>query len=157
MMRGLLAFVSGAIFAAGLCLSGMTRPERVTAFLDVGGAWDPSLAFVMASAIAVAAVAFRVAVRLRAPMLGGRFDLPDTRRPITRRLLVGAAIFGLGWGLSGLCPGPALVSLASGQVGTLVFSAAMVTGMLFEGALARRREAAPSPSPPPEAGGVIAP
>ncbi len=107
----------------------MTKPAKVLAFLDVTGAWDPSLAFVMVGAVAVAAIAFRASKRRAAPVLGDRFHVPPPRAPIDGAVLVGGAIFGAGWGLSGLCPGPAIVSLASGQVGALVFVASMIAGM----------------------------
>jgi uncharacterized membrane protein YedE/YeeE len=138
MKRRLAAFVSGLVFAMGLCISGMTRPERVLAFLDVFGHWDPSLAFVMVGAIAVAAVAFRLAARRPAPVLGGEFRVPDRRTHVASGLVTGAVIFGVGWGLSGLCPGPAVVSLASGQLAAVVFVGSMVAGMALQGRLARR-------------------
>ncbi len=132
MKRDLAAFVSGLVFAAGLVVSGMTNPSKVLAFLDVSGAWDPSLAFVMVGAIAVSAVAFRVAARRSAPVLESRFAVPPAGGPIGRKLVVGAVIFGLGWGLSGLCPGPAVLSIAGGQVGALVFVVAMLAGMALQ-------------------------
>jgi uncharacterized membrane protein YedE/YeeE len=141
--RSLAAFFSGLLFAAGLVVSGMTKPSKVLAFLDVSGAWDPSLALVMVGAIAVSAVAFRVAARRSAPVLDARFDVPPAGGPIARRLIAGAAIFGLGWGLSGLCPGPAVVSIASGQLGALVFVVAMIGGMALERATARDGRGAP--------------
>ena len=133
MKRGAVAFATGFVFAAGLCLAGMTRPARVLAFLDVFGRWDPSLALVMAGAIAVAAIAFRVAARRASPMLGGDFLLPQANAPIDPAVLGGAALFGLGWGLSGLCPGPAIVALASGQTGAFVFVGAMFVGTVLQG------------------------
>jgi len=132
-----VAFFSGLLFSAGLCLSGMTRPSKVIAFLDVTGRWDPSLAFVMLGAIGIAAVAFRAFARHPKPILGDRHGLPDARAPIEPRLVIGASLFGAGWGLSGLCPGPAVVSLASGQVGTLVFVATMLGGMALSFAVER--------------------
>jgi uncharacterized membrane protein YedE/YeeE len=123
-----IALLLGALFALGLGVGGMTRPTKVLAFLDVAGAWDPSLAFVMLAAVAVFALAFRVGVRRGKPMLAERFDLP-TRRAIDGRLLAGAALFGVGWGLAGLCPGPAITALASGEPAALVFVAAMLAGM----------------------------
>ena len=139
MKRGLAAFGSGLVFSAGLCLSGMTRPSKVLAFLDVGGAWDASLAFVMAGAIAVAAVAFRASARRGTPLLGERFDVPRRASAIDARLIAGGAVFGVGWGLSGLCPGPAVVSLASGQIGAAVFVASMLAGMLLHRGAERLR------------------
>jgi uncharacterized protein len=136
-MGKLTAFVSGLLFAAGLCCSGMTRPQKVIGFLDFSGAWDPSLAFVMAAAVAVAACGFWIAARRPAPFFESRFDLPSVERPIDRRLFLGATLFGIGWGLSGLCPGPAIVSLASGQVGLWVFVAGMLGGIVVHRAFAR--------------------
>jgi hypothetical protein len=138
MKRRVAAFVSGLLFATGLCVAGMTRPQRVLAFFDVFGRWDPSLAFVMVGAIAVAAIAFRTAARRPAPVLGGDFRVPDRSSHVTGGLVAGAAIFGVGWGLSGLCPGPSIVSLASGQLGAVVFVGSMVAGMVLQGQLARR-------------------
>lgn len=136
-MRRLVPFFAGLTFAAGLCLSGMTRTAKVIGFLDVTGRWDPSLAFVMVGAIAVSVVAFRLAARRRAPLWAARFELPDTRRPIDAPLILGASLFGVGWGLAGICPGPALVGLASGQPGAIVFALSMLAGIGISG-LARR-------------------
>ena len=137
MKRDVVAFLSGLIFATGLVLSGMTHPSKVLAFLDVAGAWDPSLALVMAGAVAVSAVAFRVAARRTSPLLDARFDVP-ARGPITADLVSGAALFGVGWGLSGLCPGPAIVALASGNLDVVVFVAAMLLGTALADAGSRR-------------------
>ena len=137
MKHGLVAFGSGLLFALGLCLAGMTHPLRILGFLDVLGTWDPSLALVMVGAASVAAIAFRVAAKRPASAFGGAFRMVNKRAPIDRRLVIGAALFGVGWGLSGLCPGPAVVSLTSGQVGAVVFVAAMIAGMLLEGLLTR--------------------
>src|SRR5205814_4786670 len=104
-----VSFAAGVIFAVGLGLSGMTQPAKVLGFLDVAGAWDPSLALVMVGAIAVGAVAFAVAGRLTATLLGTPMALP-TGRGIDRRLVLGSLAFGVGWGLAGFCPGPALVA-----------------------------------------------
>lgn len=128
----LVPTLSGAFFAAGLVLSGMTRPGKVVAFLDVAGAWDPSLAFVMVGAIAVQAVAWWLSRRMSAPWAADAFVLP-TFRDVDARLLGGAVLFGVGWGLGGFCPGPVLVSLATGSTNVLVFVAAMFAGMkLFQ-------------------------
>jgi uncharacterized membrane protein YedE/YeeE len=145
MKRGLVALVSGLLFSTGLLLAGMTQPQRILAFLDVFGRWDPSLALVMAGAVFVAAIAFRVAARRRASVFGGDFRIADRHAPIDARLLAGAALFGVGWGLSGLCPGPAVVSLASGQISIYVFVLAMVAGMLLHGLLPGRASA-PQPT-----------
>lgn len=128
-----LAALCGALFGVGLVVSGMAMPAKVIGFLDVGGAWDPTLAFVMAGAIAVHAPIARLVRARRAPLFGARFHLP-TARAIDARLVGGAALFGLGWGLSGYCPGPALVGAASGALPALVFVGALVAGI----ALARR-------------------
>jgi len=136
MKRGAIAFFAGLVFALGLCLSGMTHPSKVLGFLDVTGAWDPSLAFVMAGAVGVAAIAFRLARRWSAPFAGRSFLVPARSGRIDARLLAGAALFGAGWGMSGLCPGPAVTSLASGQIGAVIFVASMAFGMvLFQLAL----------------------
>ncbi|MEJ0095503.1 MAG: YeeE/YedE family protein [Methylocella sp.] len=126
----LVGLASGAIFGFGLSISGMLDPARVRGFLDVGGHFDPSLAFVLAGAVAVSAVGYLLSRRLPRPLLGGEFQIPS-RKTIDRRLVLGAAIFGVGWGMSGLCPGPAIASLALGLVPTLVFSAMMLAGILI--------------------------
>jgi uncharacterized membrane protein YedE/YeeE len=105
------SFVCGMIFGAGLLISGMTEPEKVLGFLDILGAWDATLAFVMAGAVAVAAIGFAIARRRTAPVLSTKFLWPD-RRDIDAPLVAGAVLFGIGWGLVGICPGPALVNLA---------------------------------------------
>jgi uncharacterized membrane protein YedE/YeeE len=122
------ALLSGILFGVGLAVSGMTRPEKVLGFLDVGGAWDASLAFVMAGAIAVHFFAYRLIRGRSAPLFAEKFGIP-TRRDIDVKLLAGAALFGVGWGLGGYCPGPGLVSLAAGGKGALVFVASMLLGM----------------------------
>jgi hypothetical protein len=132
-----VAAFAGALFALGLVVSGMTEPGKVTGFLDVGGAWDPTLAFVMAGAIAVYAPIARVVRARRAPVYGDRFHWP-TAHAIDARLVAGAAVFGVGWGLSGYCPGPALVGIAGGAPATLVFVASMLAGMLVVRRLPRR-------------------
>lgn len=133
-MSLVLAVASGALFGAGLLVSGMTLPERVRGFLDAT-AWDPSLGFVMGGAVLAYALLSRVIVRRRSePWFDGVFYLP-TRQDIDQPLLTGAAVFGIGWGLAGSCPGPGLVAAASGNVGALVFVAAMFSGMwLCQGA-----------------------
>jgi uncharacterized membrane protein YedE/YeeE len=128
MRPGLAAFLCGALFAVGLGISGMTRPGKVLAFLDVGGAFDPSLAFVMLGAIVSHALLLRPVTARHAPLLMPRFALP-TRRDIDGRLVTGAALFGIGWGLAGFCPGPALTALAGGHSEPLLFVAAMLAGM----------------------------
>jgi uncharacterized protein len=126
-----LAGAAGALFGAGLLVAGMTQPARVIGFLDVLGRWDPTLAFVMAGAVTVYAVAFRLIRRRGNAWFETTFHVPD-RRDIDRDLVVGAALFGIGWGLAGLCPGPALVS-AAGNAEVIVFVAAMLGGTLVAG------------------------
>jgi hypothetical protein len=132
-MRGLVsraaAFGSGGLFAAGLALAGMTRPSKVLGFLDVAGAWDASLAFVMLGAVAVYFVAYRLIRRRRAPLLDGMFHIP-TRHDVDLPLLGGAALFGIGWGLAGYCPGPALVAMGGGALDAAVLVGGMAVGIL---------------------------
>ena len=127
MLVPLAALGAGIVFGIGLVISQMIDPGKVLAFLDIAGKWDPSLALVMAGALAVAIPGFRLAAARRAPMFGGRFDQPG-RRAIDSRLLAGAAMFGIGWGLVGFCPGPAIAALAFGKWQALVFVLAMLTG-----------------------------
>jgi uncharacterized membrane protein YedE/YeeE len=134
--RNVAAFGAGSLFAVGLAISGMTKPSKVVGFLDVAGAWDASLAFVMVGAIGVHFVAHRLIRGRAAPLFDTKFHLP-TRREIDLRLVLGAGLFGVGWGLGGFCPGPGLVSAAGGSVGALVFVAGMTLGMLIEHAVAR--------------------
>jgi uncharacterized membrane protein YedE/YeeE len=123
--------LAGGLFGAGLLVSGMTRPSKVIAFLDVTRAWDPSLAFVMGGAVAVYALAFRRIRRGRTePWFDVAFHLP-TRRDLDAALVAGAALFGVGWGLGGLCPGPGLVAAAAGRTTGLAFVAAMLAGMIL--------------------------
>jgi len=122
------AFASGLLFAVGLGVAGMTQPSKVLGFLDVAGTWDPSLAFVMGAALAVDFVAFSVILRRPRPRIDAVFHLPTLTR-VDARLVGGAVLFGLGWGLSGVCPGPAVVAVASAQPEVLVFVAAMAGGM----------------------------
>lgn len=126
----LSAFSAGLLFGLGLVLSQMVNPDKVLAFLDIFGRWDPSLAFVMAGAVAVSSVGFALARRRGLPVLAPRLEIP-TRRDLEPRLLAGAAIFGIGWGLAGLCPGPALTALSFGPWQIFVFVAAMLAGMVL--------------------------
>ncbi len=130
-MKLVAAIVAGALFGAGLILAGMTLPGRVLGFLDLFGAWDPTLAFVMAGAIAVHASTQGLIRRRAAPLYDACFHVPG-KGVVDARLLAGAALFGAGWGLAGFCPGPAVVSAASGGTAALVFTSAMVAGMLVE-------------------------
>jgi len=128
----LAALGAGLVFGLGLLLSGMADPAKVLGFLDLAGRWDPSLALVMAGAIGVGAIAFARARTRATSLLGAGMQLP-TKRTLDRRLIVGSALFGAGWGLAGFCPGPALVALGLGEPKAVVFVAAMLTGMgLFE-------------------------
>jgi uncharacterized membrane protein YedE/YeeE len=122
-----VAFVCGLVFGAGLLISQMTNPGKVVAFLDITGGWDPSLAFVMAGAIGVFAVLYRLALRQGAPLLAPKFAVPE-KRNLDTSLIVGALIFGAGWGLSGFCPGPAIVSAAFGDSRVWAFVGAMLVG-----------------------------
>ncbi len=127
MRQSVAAFVSGLLFAIGLVVGGMTDPAKVLGFLDFAGAWDPSLAFVMGGAVSVYAILYRV-IRRRGTAWFGTVDLPPSRR-IDARLVVGSVLFGIGWGLVGFCPGPALVSIASLHTSALVVTASMLAGM----------------------------
>ncbi|MDE8346602.1 MAG: YeeE/YedE family protein [Acidocella sp.] len=125
-----LGLFAGALFGAGLAMSGMADPARVRGFLDIFGAWDETLAFVMGGAIIPMAMAWRVQRRMRRPMLAASFTLPDTR-DIDWRLGAGAVIFGLGWGIAGLCPGPAIADLAINPRPAALFVASMAGGMVL--------------------------
>lgn len=137
-MQVILSLLAGALFGAGLMVSDMIDPARVRAFLDVAsGAWDPTLAFVMGGAMLPMLIAWRVSARMRAPACGGRFPGPPSGR-IDGRLLGGAALFGLGWGLVGFCPGPALAALTLGGWPVVLFVVAMLTGMAVHSVVAGR-------------------
>lgn len=128
-MKNLLAvFISALLFGLGLGVSGMTLPSKVIGFLDIGGAWDPSLMAVMIGAILVHSIAYALISRRSGPVLAATFQVP-TRRDLDWKLILGAAIFGIGWGLAGFCPGPALVGLASGKLSVGVFVISMLMGM----------------------------
>jgi len=131
-MIALASLLAGLVFGLGLIVSGMANPAKVLGFLDLAGAWDPSLAFVMAGAIAVAMVGFLAARRRTLSILGVQMRVPSARR-IDRRLVLGSLLFGVGWGVAGFCPGPGLVALGMGEPKALVFVAAMLAGMgIFE-------------------------
>lgn len=123
------ALAAGLLFGLGLILSGMADPAKVLNFLDIAGTWDPSLAFVMAGAIAVAAPGFWLVQRRAQPLAARTFQLPPRDAPVDRRLLGGAAVFGIGWGLAGFCPGPALVSLPLATPGAIAFVCAMLVAI----------------------------
>jgi len=129
------AAVSGAVFGAGLVVSGMTQPARIIGFLDPLSGWDPSLAFVMAGAITIYAVAYALIRRRARPWFDARFHVPS-RADIDAPLVIGAAVFGVGWGLGGLCPGPGIVAAAGGSPAALGFVLAMLTGMFLRDRLA---------------------
>lgn len=137
-MRTFTPLLAGLLFGIGLIVSGMANPAKVIAFLDLAGAWDPSLAFVMAGAISIGSIAFHVAGRRATSFLGAEMKLPATGS-IDRRLVGGSLLFGIGWGIAGFCPGPALVALGMGHSKSVVFVIAMLAGMgLFE-LIERRR------------------
>jgi uncharacterized membrane protein YedE/YeeE len=129
-MHRITEFFVGLLFGLGLLLSGMTDPAKVLGFLDLFGQWDPSLAFVMGGAIAVGFFAFALARKRTTNFLGGALHMPKSR-DIDKRLVLGGLTFGAGWGLAGFCPGPGIVSMASGEVKAAVFVAAMVVGMVI--------------------------
>lgn len=137
-MRAVIALIAGALFGAGVCVSGMIRPSKVLAFLDFGGAWDPSLLLVMASALAVHVIAWRVVKQRRAPRFGAAYPGPASSI-LDLRLVGGAAVFGVGWGISGYCPGPAVLSVLSGATSSLVFVGAVALSMVVYDRVAARR------------------
>ena len=143
-MRLFPAFLSGVLFAFGLAIGGMTDPRKVIAFLDFAGDWDPSLAFVMGGAVLVFSLAIRWSRRRTAPLFGDAFRLP-TRRDIDTPLVAGAALFGIGWGLGGYCPGPALVGAMSFQSGALLFTGSMLAGMAIFSAWQRMKSRGATP------------
>ena len=130
MRQTVIALLAGTLFGAGLAVSGMADPQRVRAFLDLFGAWDPTLAFVMAGAILPMAIAWRVQSRMSSPLAVSTFALPTTR-DLDPRLVIGAAIFGIGWGIAGLCPGPAIANLTIAPAPAAIFVAAMLAGMIL--------------------------
>ncbi|KML59704.1 membrane protein [Burkholderia cepacia] len=137
-MQAGFAFLAGLLFGVGLIVSGMANPQKVLGFLDLAGRWDPSLAFVMAGATGVAVFAFAWAKRRTRSWLGLPMQLPAARA-VTVRLVAGSAVFGIGWGIAGFCPGPAIVSIGLGSAKGIVFVAAMLAGMaVFEWAERRR-------------------
>jgi len=136
-MLNLNAFVVGLLFGLGLIISGMTDPSKVIGFLDLAGAWDPSLAFVMGGAILVGAGAFTVAKKRQRSLLGAPMQLSSATE-LDKGLLIGSLIFGIGWGLSGFCPGPAVVSAAAGQPKAWIFVASMLAGMALYVMIDRR-------------------
>ena len=145
-MYVLTSLLAGLVFGLGLIVSGMANPAKVLGFLDLAGRWDPSLALVMAGAIAVGFFAFAAARTRTVSFLGAEMKLPTTRH-IDRRLIVGGLLFGVGWGVAGFCPGPALVALGMGESEAIVFVAAMLVGMgVFELLERWKHSAEPSPA-----------
>jgi uncharacterized membrane protein YedE/YeeE len=130
MRENIAGFLAGLIFGLGLAISGMAQPAVVQGFLDIAGAWDPRLIFVMAGGVIVTFIGYRIFLARKKPLWGAKFFVP-TGTQIDAPLIGGAAIFGIGWGLSGYCPGPAVVSLASGRVEVIVFVIAMLIGMMI--------------------------
>lgn len=127
-MPAVAAFAAGLVFGIGLIVAGMFNPAKVLAFLDLAGRWDPTLAVVMVAGIPVAALGFALAGRRQASLFGGSLSLPTTRE-LDRPLILGALVFGVGWGLAGICPGPALLLLGTGRTQGVVFALAMLAGM----------------------------
>jgi uncharacterized protein len=130
----LSAFLSALVFGVGLGIAGMTLPTKVIGFLDVTGAWDPSLAFVMIGAITVHSLSYRMIMRRPSPVLTPKFLIPSSR-DLDAKLLLGALVFGVGWGLGGFCPGPAIVASVSGHASVLIFVASMVVGIYVHAGL----------------------
>ena len=140
-MRAFFAFLAGGTFGAGLLISGMTDTRKVQGWLDIFGDWDPTLAFVMGGAVIPMAIAWRL-TQHRTPALGGLFPPPPEPR-LGRNLVIGSVLFGIGWGLSGLCPGPSIASLSFGGIGGVVFVIAMLVGMMAAPALRARLDPEP--------------
>jgi hypothetical protein len=138
-MLNINAFFVGLIFGLGLIVSGMTNPAKVIGFLDLAGAWDPSLAFVMGGAILIGSGGFAIAKKRRRSLLGAPMQLP-TATKLDKRLLLGSMAFGVGWGIAGFCPGPAVVSAAAGQPKAWLFVAAMLAGMALYSVIERHRK-----------------
>jgi len=142
MRHALPGLVVGVLFGAGLALSGMTNPARVLGFLDVAGHWDPTLAFVLGAALVPSALAYLLVRRMERPVMAEEFRIPQNRT-VEARLLAGGALFGIGWGLVGLCPGPAFAALAFGARQNWAFVAAMVAGMWLQRLYADLRDVRP--------------
>lgn len=139
-MATFIQFLAGLLFGIGLIVAGMTDPAKIKGFLDLAGAWDPSLALVMGGAVGVGLIGFRVARGRRTALLGGPMRMP-ARSDVDRRLVLGSLVFGAGWGLGGLCPGPALASLATGSGKVAVFVLSMLAGMAVFAIIERLRAA----------------
>ncbi|GAA4743903.1 YeeE/YedE family protein [Sphingomonas daechungensis] len=146
-MRTVLpALASGILFGAGLAVSDMINPSRVLGFLDLAGSWDPTLAFVMIGAVLASAIGYVVSRRLRAPIFGRSFFIPENRQ-LDSQLIGGAVLFGIGWGMVGFCPGPAIAGLAFGMWQAWLFVAAMIIGMFLHRVVAGLRRMSPMHSP----------
>lgn len=137
-MFNLISFLSGVIFAIGLGISGMTQPQKVVGFLDIFGNWDPSLMFVMIGAIAVHSISYLTLKREKKPKFDLEYSIP-TKTEITKSLILGSFIFGIGWGISGFCPGPGIVSLFSGNLASLYFVVSMTVGILIYRILVKKK------------------
>jgi uncharacterized membrane protein YedE/YeeE len=129
-MNLFVSFISGLIFALGLGIAGMTRPQKILAFLDLGDLWNPTLLFVMGAAVLVFGSTYSLTRKRSAPLFASKWHLPQNG-PISKSLIFGSLLFGIGWGLAGYCPGPAIVSLASLQTTSLIFASSMIAGMLI--------------------------
>jgi uncharacterized membrane protein YedE/YeeE len=143
MKRGAAAYLSGFVFAIGLGVSGMTSPLKVIGFLDFAGRWDASLLLVMVSAVGVYAIGHRLVLRRASPVFARGFVVPAPQR-ISPKFVLGGLVFGVGWGLAGYCPGPAIVSIASGRAQPIVFTVGMVAGMIAHHFAARKRQSGQS-------------
>lgn len=149
------AFLGGVVFGLGLAIAGMTQPAKIVGFFDYFGSWDPSLAFVMAGALLVYTPVYRWAVRTwQHPIWAPSFTLP-TRKDIDGRLVLGSAIFGVGWGLGGYCPGPALTSVGAGSMQALTFGASMLVGVGLYQMIMRAREGGAGGAADPQAAAMI--
>lgn len=146
-MRLIPAFLIGIVFGTGIALSGMANPAKVLNFFDIAGSWDPSLAFVMGGALAVTFIGYRLVLGRSSPALDVKFHLPNARQ-IDARLVGGAAVFGIGWGIAGVCPGGALPALGTGRTEIFIFVAALIAGILIARAL---QSAGSAPSAPARA------
>lgn len=142
------ALLAGMLFGAGLALSDMVNPARVLGFLDVAGAWDPTLVFVMGGAVLASAIGFAASRRLQSPLFGASFFIPENRR-LDRQLIGGAALFGIGWGLVGFCPGPAVAGLIYGLWQSWLFVVAMLAGMALHRLAAKPRQPRSAAMPAP--------
>lgn len=146
MQQTIASLICGAVFGIGLAISGMTNPAKIIGFVDITGQWDPSLAFVMVGALIVYAIGFRLSQRSGKPILALRFQVPS-RNDVDARLVGGAVLFGIGWGMAGICPGPAITALAFGMEKFYVFFAAMAVGSLAYSLTMKPKDASPAPQP----------